>query len=89
MPEIITTAYSEIGDDKKFVKRINYKLKAADMSYHGYLAIILMLAHDTTTIAVNIGPLSTVDQSLPSNRSARVRICNSAFFVSLSTYSLT
>ena len=30
--------------------------------------------------AVIISPLSTVDQSLPSNRSARVQICDSALF---------
>ena len=39
-----------------------------------------VLAHDITMIAVIISPLSTVDQSLPSNRSARVRICDSAPF---------
>ena len=42
MSEVITTAYSEIGDDKNFLwNEYIIQLKLAHMSYHGYLVMIL------------------------------------------------
>ena len=42
MSEVITTANSEIGEDKIFLwKEQIIQLKAANMSDHGYLAMIL------------------------------------------------
>ena len=41
MSEVITTAYSEIGDDKKFSLKNKLYNYTAHMSYHGYLAMVL------------------------------------------------
>ena len=52
MSEVITTACSEIGDDKKFFEKNELYSYTAHMCYQGYLAMILpivlriMICHD-------------------------------------------
>ena len=41
MSEVITTACSEIGEDKKFFEKNKLYNYTAHMCYHGYLAMIL------------------------------------------------
>ena len=58
----------------------NHILKEADTSWPAGCHMTTVGARHHYDRAVIISPLSTVDQSLPSNRSARVRICDSALF---------